>query len=137
MTDYVAEARKLRVSIVQLAQYAPDEVAATAAFAFEPRDPNSAYEAGDRVQYADVLYKCLTGHTAQESWTPDVSPSLWAKVLIPDPSVIPEWEQPGSTNGYSKGDKVTHNGKTWESLADNNVWEPGAIGTESLWKEVA
>ena len=137
MTDYVAEARKLRVSIVQLAQYAPDEVAATAAFAFEPWDAAGAYEVGDRVRYADVLYKCLTAHTAQESWTPDVSPSLWAKVLIPDPSVIPEWEQPGSTNGYSKGDKVTHNGKTWESLADNNVWEPGAIGTESLWKEVA
>jgi len=137
MTDYVAEARKLRVSIVQLAQYAPDEVAATAAFAFDPWDAAGAYEVGNRVRYADVLYKCLTGHTAQESWTPDVSPSLWAKVLIPDPSVIPEWEQPGSTNGYSKGDKVTHNGKTWESLADNNVWEPGAIGTESLWKEVA
>ena len=137
MTDYVAEARKLRVSIVQLAQYAPDEVAATAAFAFDPWDAAGAYEVGDRVRYADVLYKCLTGHTAQESWTPDVSPSLWAKVLIPDPSVIPEWEQPGSTNGYSKGDKVTHNGKTWESLADNNVWEPGAVGTESLWKEVA
>ena len=137
MTDYVAEARKLRVSIVQLAQYAPDEVAATAAFAFDPWDAAGAYEVGDRVRYADVLYKCLTGHTAQESWTPDVSPSLWAKVLIPDPSVIPEWEQPGSTNGYSKGDKVRHNGKTWESLADNNVWEPGAIGAESLWKEVA
>ena len=137
MTDYVAEARKLRVSIVQLAQYAPDEVAATAAFAFDPWDAAGTYEAGDRVQYADVLYKCLTGHTSQESWAPDVSPSLWAKVLIPDPSVISEWEQPGSTNGYSKGDKVTHNGKTWESLADNNVWEPGAIGTESLWKEVA
>ena len=137
MTDYVAEARKLRVSIVQLAQYAPDEVAATAAFAFDPWDAAGAYEVGNRVRYADVLYKCLTGHTAQESGTPDVSPSLWAKVLIPDPSVIPEWEQPGSTNGYSKGDKVTHNGKTWESLADNNVWEPGAAGTESLWKEVA
>ena len=100
MTDYVAEARKLRVSIVQLAQYAPDEVAATAAFAFDPWDAAGTYEVGDRVQYADLLYKCLTGHTAQESWTPDVSPSLWAKVLIPDPSVIPEWEQPGSTNGY-------------------------------------
>ena len=136
MTDYVAEARKLRVSIVQLAQYAPDEVAATAAVAFEPWDPNSAYEAGDRVQYADVLYKCLTAHSAQESGTPDVSPSLWAKVLIPDPSVILEWEQPGSTNGYSKGDKVTRNGKTWEGMVDNNVWEPGVIGTESLWKEV-
>ena len=137
MTDYVAEARKLRVSIVQLAQYAPDEVAATAAFAFDPWDAAGAYEVGNRVRYADVLYKCLTGHTAQESWTPDVSPSLWAKVLIPDPSVIPEWEQPGSTNGYSKEDKVTHNGKTWESMVDNNVWEPGVIGTESLWKEVA
>ena len=137
MTDYVAEARKLRVSIVQLAQYAPDEVAATAAFAFDPWDAAGAYEVGNRVRYADVLYKCLTGHTAQESWTPDVSPSLWAKVLIPDPSLIPEWEQPSSTNPYAKGDRVTHNGKTWESLVDNNVWEPGAIGTESLWKEVA
>ena len=37
------------------------------------------------MQYADVLYKCLTAHTAQESWAPDVSPSLWAKVLIPEP----------------------------------------------------
>ena len=137
MTDYVAEARKLRVSIVQLAQYAPDEVAATAAFAFDPWDAAGTYETGDRVRYADVLYKCLTAHTAQASWKPDVSPSLWAKVLIPDPSVIPEWEQPGSTNGYSKGDRVMHNGKTWESLVDNNVWEPGVIGTESLWKEVA
>ena len=137
MTDYVAEARKLRASIVQLAQYAPDEVAATAAFAFDLWDAAGAYETGERVQYDGILYKCLTAHTAQESWTPDASPSLWAKVLIPDPSVIPEWEQPGSSNGYSKGDKVTHNGKTWESLADNNVWEPGVIGTESLWKEVA
>ena len=43
MTDYVAEARKLRVSIVQLAQYAPDEVAATAAFAFDPWDAAGTY----------------------------------------------------------------------------------------------
>ena len=38
---------------------------------------------------------------------------------------------------WKKGDKVTHKGKTWESLIDNNVWEPGVVGTESLWKEVA
>ena len=24
------------------------------------------------------------------------------------------------------GDKVTHNDKTWVSIVDNNVWEPGA-----------
>jgi hypothetical protein len=34
------------------------------------------------------------------------------------------------------GDKVLYNNKTWESLIDNNVWEPGSIGTEGLWKEI-
>lgn len=95
-----------------------------------------AYTAGFKVQYGGTLYKCLNAHTSQDDWTPDVSPSLFSKVLIPDENIIPEWEQPGSTNPYMAGDKVTHNGKTWESLVDNNVWEPGATGTESLWKEV-
>ena len=47
--------------------------------------------------------------------------SLFAEVLIPDSSTVPEWEQPDSTNPYVKGDKVTHNGKTWISTADGNV----------------
>ena len=92
---------------------------------------------GDRVTYNDVLYNVITVHNVQSTWNPVDSPSLFAKVLIPDPEVIPEWEQPDSTNPYSKGDRVTHNEKTWESLVDNNVWEPGALGTESLWKDVS
>lgn len=68
----------------------------------------------------------------QDDWTPDVTPSLFAKVLIPDASVVPEWEQPDSTNPYMTGDKVTHNKKTWVSDVDNNVWEPGVYG----WTEV-
>ena len=92
---------------------------------------------GDRVTYNDVLYNVITAHNVQSTWNPVDSPSLFAKVLIPDPEVIPEWEQPDSTNPYSKGDRVTHNEKTWESLVDNNVWEPGALGTESLWKDVS
>lgn len=95
------------------------------------------YAAGDRVQYKGMLYRCITEHTVDDSaWTPADVPSLWAKVLIPDPAVIPDWEQPDSTNAYSKGDKVKHNNKTWESLTDNNVWEPGVTGTETLWEEV-
>lgn len=31
-------------------------------------------------------------------------------------------------------DTVTHNGVVYVSLVDNNVWEPGAEGTESLWQ---
>ncbi len=99
--------------------------------------PNIRVKVGDRLTYNGVLYRCLQEHDAQESWTPVDAPSLWAKVLIPNPDIIPAWEQPDSTNAYSKGDKVVHNGKTWESLTDNNVWEPGATGTESLWREVA
>lgn len=86
--------------------------------------------------YNGVLYRCLTAHTSQATWNPADAPSLWAKVLIPNPDVIPAWEQPDSTNPYMLGDKVTHQGKTWQSLVDNNVWEPGATGTESLWKEI-
>lgn len=94
------------------------------------------YSVGKRLEHNGTIYKVLQDHTSQDCWTPDAAPSLFAKVLIPDANVIPEWEQPDSTNPYMAGDKVTHNGKTWESLVDNNVWEPGAVGTGSLWKEV-
>ena len=103
---------------------------------WEDLEDGYSLAAGERVNYQGVLYKVLQAHQVQASWTPADASSLFAKVLIPDPSVIPEWEQPESTNPYSKGDRVTHNGKTWESDVDNNVWEPGAVGTEALWHEV-
>ena len=91
------------------------------------------YKAGQRVQDDGVLYTVLQAHTSQPDWKPADAPSLFAKVLIPDPTVVPEWEQPESTNPYAKGDKVTHNGKIWVSNIDGNVWEPGVYG----WTEVA
>ena len=80
----------------------------------------------------DTLYKCLTAHQSQDSWSPDVSPSLW--VHVDDPSVeFPEWIQPtGATDAYMKGDKVSHNEKHWVSDYDNNTWEPGVFG----WTEM-
>ena len=87
-----------------------------------------AYTAGYKLQYGGNLWRCVQAHTAQAGWEPDIAPSLWAKVLIPDENVIPEWEQPDSTNPYMTGDKVAHNGKTWVSAVDNNVWEPGVYG---------
>lgn len=86
------------------------------------------YEAGQRIRYDGILYRCLQSHTAQETWTPTAAPSLWAKVLIPDPNVIPDWEQPDSTNPYMKGNRVRYQGKTWESTIDHNVWAPGVYG---------
>lgn len=85
-----------------------------------------------RVEYDGFLYTVLTTHISQEDWTPDVSPSLFARVLIPNDNIIPSWEQPGSTNAYVTGDKVEHNGKVWISDIDNNVWEPGIYGWTEL-----
>lgn len=90
-----------------------------------------------KVRYGDHLYRVLTTHAKQADWPPDVTHSLFVRILIDDPSIITEWEQPNANNAYQHGDKVIHNGKTWESIFDgNNVWEPGVIGTESVWKEV-
>ena len=96
--------------------------------------PNAAsYAAGDRIQYNGKLYKCLQAHTAQADWNPVDAPSLWAEVLAgQDGTAIGEWVQPDSTNPYMRGDKVSYNGKIYESEIDNNVWAPGAYG----WVEI-
>ena len=91
------------------------------------------YQKDTRVRYNEVLYKVLQAHTSQQGWTPIAAPSLFAKVLIPQPDVIPEWQQPDSTNAYQIGDRVQYNGKIWESTINNNVWAPG---TGTLWIEV-
>lgn len=93
---------------------------------------DTLYNIGDRVRYDGILYRCLMLHTSQIEWNPVDAVSLWAKVLIPEPEVIPEWEQPESTNPYMKGDKVKHLNKIWVSTIDYNVYEPSVYG----WDEV-
>lgn len=116
-------------------RYVPDDVAYN-----QPRvlfDPWSGagveYVAGDiRTRGAD-LYRCLTAHTSQETWTPEDSPSLWVRIADPAQE-WPEWVQPtGSTDAYAQGAKVSHDGKKWTSDVDANTWEPGVYG----WTEVA
>ncbi len=129
------KALQLRKLIEQTSASLTDSEALTGIELFPKWSGSTSYQAGDRVRYDDVLYKCLQNHDAQPTWTPTDAPSLWAEVLIPDPEVIPEWKQPDSTNPYMKGDKVKHNGDTWESLIDNNVWEPSEA-VPTLWKKL-
>ena len=55
----------------------------------------------------------------------------------PEQPTYPEWKPwDGISKNYQRGDIVSHNGKLWESVFEGqNVWEPGAVGTESLWVE--
>lgn len=119
-------ATKLRALIEKSAQSLDDADALEAITLFPSWAANTAYTVGTKVRHGGVLYSVLQNHTSQNGWEPDIAPSLFAKVLIPDPSIIPEWEQPDSTNPYKKGDKVRFDGKVYESLVDNNIWSPSA-----------
>lgn len=127
-------ARKLRPFIEKAALFLDDEdaIEAKELYPFWSGDGVS-YKKDDKVRYEDTLYKVLQPHISQAGWTPTAAPSLFAKVLIPSPDVIPDWEQPDSTNPYMKGDKVRFDGKVYESLIDNNVWAPNVYG----WKEIS
>lgn len=126
-------ARKLRPFIQKAAISLSDQDALEAVQLYpEWSGDGVGYFFNDRVRYNNILYRVLQTHVSQEGWNPEITPSLFAKVLIPDVNVIPEWQQPDSTNAYQIGDKVTHNEKIWQNTIANNVWQPGVYG----WVEV-
>lgn len=134
MGNLVDLAIKLRPLIEKAAINLEDADALEAVQLFPQWNESTRYKEGDRVRFQNTLYKCLLTHIAQPTWSPISTPSLWAKVLIPDPEVIPEWEQPDSTNAYQIGDKVMFEGKIYESVIANNIWSPAAY--PAGWKEV-
>lgn len=120
--------------VVNLRESLEDAIAGNYVNLYSTWVAGKAYEANERISYNEVVYKVLMAHTSQADWTPDVAPSLYAKVLTSaDPNEVLAWEQPDSTNAYMAGDKVKHNDKMWVSNCDNNVWEPGVYG----WDEVS
>ena len=128
------QAKKFRRFIEQMSVNATDKEALDNIEAFPKWTVGKEYTKDERIRYEDVLYKVLQNHTSQADWTPDTAVSLYVRVSIEE---WPEWVQPqGSEDAYMTGDKVTHNEKHWVSLVDANVWEPGAVGTETLWEEV-
>lgn len=129
--DITAQQTEYQSNIATLS----DDVAVLIPEVYPAWSANSVeYAVNDRVQYNGVLYKVLTAHTSQETWKPDVSPSLFVKVISSISGEIPDWEQPSADNAYKKGDKVKYNGKVYESLIDNNVWAPDAY--PEGWQEV-
>lgn len=126
----MSKARAVIEALVKVRDLVTDEQAAEVMDLYPVWKDGTTYEAGARVLYNGILYKVLLPHTSQADWTPDVAPSLFAKVLIPDENTIYPWEQPDSTNLYMTGDKVSYNDKIWISTVDNNSWEPGVYGWE-------
>ena len=107
---------------------------------YDPWEVGITYSVGDKVHYESVNYEVLQEHTSQGDWLPNDTPSLY-KVIKNDDletdegtiEVIDEFEA-SSTNPYSIGDKVTFQGKVYESTIENNVWSP--TDYPQGWKEV-
>lgn len=126
------EAELYRRQMVDGAKDLSDTEALKVPMLYDRWQAGKGYEIGLRLFYDGRLYKVLQAHTSHEAYPPDITVSLYAEVLNPDPSVIPEWVQPGSTNPYMMGDKVRHNGHIWISTMDYNVFEPGVAGWEVI-----
>ena len=125
-----AEAYAYRAKIERAAAQQSDELALDSIELFPAWKPDINVLVDERYRYEGKLYRVLISHTTQDSWKPDVSPSLFVEVSIEE---WHEWKQPqGSTDAYMTGDKVSHLDKHWISTVDFNTWEPGVYG----WDEV-
>jgi len=68
---------------------------------------------------------------SQRSWC---SSSKWNDQRAVTVECASNKTHPDASNTYSKGDKVTYKGKTYESTIDNNSWSPEAY--PQGWKEI-
>lgn len=91
------------------------------------------------IRYGELIYNVISNHTAAANWTPGAAVSLYIKVA--EPGTVAPWVQPLGAHdiynkpgsGLPKSDPVTHKGEIWISLINSNSWEPGAVGSVSLW----
>jgi len=116
----------------------PDEDVAELAYLYDEWSGDGvAYAIDDIVRVGDVPYRVIQAHTSQADWTPATAASLFTPLrTVTGPNPDP-WVQPtGAQDAYAIDALVTHNGSTWKSLVDANVWEPGAVGSDALWEVV-
>lgn len=87
----------------------------------QPQGAHDAIKAKTVVEHGDVLWVSLIDANV---WEPGVSG--WRR-FSEDPNAVQPWVQPtGAHDAYKKGDRVTFNGETYESVIDANVWSPSA-----------
>lgn len=82
LPEVQTEVQAAAVLVAQIqAQSLSDEQAITVKAIYPAWSSDSVqYEVDYKVLHEDILYKCISQHTSQESWAPGVAPSLWTAV---------------------------------------------------------
>lgn len=126
ITELTAEVDSLRAKVEEFERLVPEWKAGIEA------------KEGSLYRYNGAVYQVKTGqsHTTQENWNPERDNTLWSRMGVVE-EVATETTPAWSTGNYPKDFKVTHKNKTWVSMVDHNIWEPGAPGVyDDIWKEV-
>jgi hypothetical protein len=121
----------LKEKLDSIASELPDKIAVEHVDLYPAWTEGMALKANDRIQHEGGLYRVQQAHTAEHP--PSVNTAaLYTRINAP--GEIPAWV---TGQSYAKDVQVMHGGKTWISMVDNNVWEPGAAGVyDSIWREV-
>lgn len=99
---------------------------------FHDWHPLINYAYGNICKNGNKLYRCISPHISQEGLLPESNSQYWLQIVDLDEE-WPDWCFPcNKQNLYPLKAKVYHNNKYWQSIVDNNIWEPGVNG----WEEV-
>lgn len=94
---------------------------------------------GFPVQDNGQVFIILQAHTPAHNPNvrPAELPAIYSIKHTKDIAKAKPYLSPNGTSGlYTKDEVCTKDGKVWRSLVDNNTWEPGATGTETIWEAV-
>jgi len=92
-------------------------------------------ERGQLVRFRDLLFRVTQAHTARPDWIPNHTHTHFQRVIEDSGDKYPEWTP--APPWYFAGDRVSHVGRSWESVVNNNHWEPGAPGIDDrIWQEL-
>lgn len=111
-------ARKLRPYIEKAATSLSDEDALEAVQLYPAWNSSVTYAVGDRVRHGDTLYRCMTAHTAQESWTPDVALTLWEKINVSNAGTMADPIPYGGNMVLTAGLYYTQDGVVYRCIRD-------------------
>lgn len=79
----IEEAKEFRRKIEHSASKLSDEEALESVELFPTWNGERNYLVDDRVQYKGQLYKCVLAVSANPSWTPDASHTIWQVIAQP------------------------------------------------------
>ena len=114
---------KLHNEIMTILNNSSDQVRSEAVEIHDKWYIDTAYSVGEVIQFDGKLYRCLTAHTSQETWKPDVSPSLWTRIMYRDGiRIIPDVIE--ATQAFAKDEYGWWGDDLYRSLIDGNVWTP-------------